>query len=140
MGTAQTLADEHAGLPEIGAKSCATGHFVLAIRPDGTLADPLVVRADRMQELCVADGVQVGIQGDARNTSHWRRRGEDVNAGSEVLPAGRCLRTQDVALAGALGCKELAVFKRLRVGLFATGDDLCEPVEALGSGQIWNAN
>jgi hypothetical protein len=71
MGTAQTLADEDAGLPEIGAKSCAIGHLVLAIRPDGTLADALVVRADRivMQELCVADGVQVGIQGDVRNTS-----------------------------------------------------------------------
>jgi molybdopterin molybdotransferase len=57
-----------------------------------------------------------------------------------VPPARRCLRTLDVAPAGALGCEELAVFKRLRVGLFSTGDDLCEPAEALGSGQIWNAN
>ena len=101
--------------------------------PDG--ADTIV-----MQEFCFADGDLIGVRGDVKGKRHWRQRGEDVSTGSEVLPAGRRLRTQDIALAGALGCRKLSVFKRLRVGLFSTGDELREPGEALGSGQIWDAN
>jgi molybdopterin molybdotransferase len=67
-------------------------------------------------------------------------RGEDIAVGSLALPAGRRLRAQDVALAGALGCSDLKVRKRLRVGLFSTGDELREPGSALEKGQIWDAN
>jgi molybdopterin molybdotransferase len=45
-----------------------------------------------------------------------------------------------VALAGALGLRQLTVFRQLRVGLFSTGDELCEPGDIRRSGQIWDAN
>jgi molybdopterin molybdotransferase len=63
-----------------------------------------------------------------------------VCIGSVVLPAGRRLRAQDVALAGAAGCREVPVRKKLRVGVFSTGDELCEPGADRGNGQIWDAN
>src|SRR5262249_36159650 len=63
-----------------------------------------------------------------------------VHAGGLAIAAGTRLRAQDVALAGALGCKKLEVLRRPRVGLFSTGDELCEPGNVLANGQIWDAN
>lgn len=79
-------------------------------------------------------------RGDALGKDNWRWRGEDVRAGTVLFLAGHRLRAQDVALAGALGLCQLTVFRRLRVGLFSTGDELCEPGHIRQSGQIWNAN
>src|SRR5262249_52514594 len=72
-----------------------------------------------------------------RPGANYRRRGEDVHAGSVVLAAGRRLRPQDIALAAALGMRELAVFDSLRVALFSTGEEVREPGMPLGPGGIW---
>jgi hypothetical protein len=44
-----------------------------------------------------------------------------------VLPAGRRLAVQHVALAAALGLTGLVVRRRVRVALFSTGDEIVEP-------------
>lgn len=93
-----------------------------------------------MQEYCAVEDDEVSLPSPVRGKKNWRARGEDVARGARALPAGRRLRIDDIALAGALGCKELTVFKRLQVGLFSTGDELCEPGWPLQSGQIWDAN
>ena len=98
--------------------------------------------ADRVveQELCVSESSTVRLRGDVHGKDNWRRRGEDVRAGTVLFPAGHRLRAQDVALAGALGLSELTVRRRLRVGLFSTGDELCDPGQIRRHGQIWDAN
>jgi molybdopterin molybdotransferase len=101
--------------------------------PDG--ADVIV-----MQERCNANGSTVEILSYVTGKTNWRPRGEDIGLNARALIAGRRLRPADVALAAALGCKELHVFRRLSVGLFSTGDELREPGETLRSGQIWDAN
>ena len=103
---------------------------------------PLPEGADRVveQELCVREGNVVRLRGDGHDKDNWRRRGEDVRAGTVLFPACHRLRAQDVALSAALGLRELTVFRRLRVGLFSTGDELCEPGHIRQSGQIWDAN
>jgi molybdopterin molybdotransferase len=93
-----------------------------------------------MQEVCRVDGTCVLVQGGTAGKTHRRVRGEDVGRSSRAIAGGRRLREQDVAIAGALACKQLSVRRRARVGLFSTGDELCEPAEALGNGQIWDAN
>jgi molybdopterin molybdotransferase len=93
-----------------------------------------------MQEWRATDGKTVEILNHVRGKTNWRRRGEDVKMNALTLPAGRRLRAKDAALAGALGHKELTVFKRLQVGLFSTGNELCEPGEPLKRGQIWDVN
>ena len=93
-----------------------------------------------MQEVCRTDGSRVVIQEGTLGKMHRRVRGEDVGLGSGVIVAGRRLRPQDVALAGALGYRQLKVRRRASVGLFSTGDELCEPGVALANGQIWDAN
>ncbi|MDY3553061.1 molybdopterin molybdotransferase MoeA [Gemmata sp. JC717] len=53
--------------------------------------------------------------------------GEDVARGREVLPTGRVLRPQDVALAAALGVNVLPVRLRPRVAVLVTGNELLPP-------------
>jgi molybdopterin molybdotransferase len=69
-----------------------------------------------------------------------RRRGEDVRAGSVLLPAGSRLRPQEVALAAGQGITSLAVARRLRVAVASTGDELHEPGAELSPGGIFESN
>ncbi|MBV8525156.1 MAG: molybdopterin molybdotransferase MoeA, partial [Acetobacteraceae bacterium] len=65
---------------------------------------------------------------------------EDIAAGTLALPSGRRLRPQDLALAAALGRRELSVRKRIRVALFSTGNEVTEPGEWLGPGKLYDSN
>ncbi|MBV8890198.1 MAG: molybdopterin molybdotransferase MoeA [Alphaproteobacteria bacterium] len=107
--------------------------FTGAPMPDG--ADTVM-----MQEDCVlADGM-VRLHPGIRRGANRRRAGEDVERGAVALPAGRRLRPPDLGLAAALGCRELPVFRRLRVALLSTGDEVREPGDALPPGMIYDAN
>ena len=63
--------------------------------------------------------------------------GEDISAGSVVLPRGRRLRPQDVAVCAALGLTELQVRRSVRVAVFSTGDEIVSPGSARGPSQLF---
>jgi molybdopterin molybdotransferase len=66
--------------------------------------------------------------------------GEDFAAGDAVLPAGRRLRPQDVAALATFGVAEVNVFRRPRVAVLSTGNELCAPTETPRPGQVRDAN
>ena len=69
-----------------------------------------------------------------------RLAGEDVKKGSVVLPAGRRLAAQDVALAAAIGLTRLKVRRRVRVALFSTGDEIVQPGRPRPAAALYDAN
>ena len=93
-----------------------------------------------MQELCEHGDGGVVINHVPRAGENIRRAGEDIAAGAEILRPGIRLRPQDIALAASAGLPGLPVYRRVRVGVFFTGDELVQPGEPLPPGAIYNSN
>ena len=111
--------------------------FTGALIPEG--ADAVV-----MQEQCEVAGDSVTVAHTPRPGEWIRRTGEDIMAGSVILPAGTRLRSQELGLAASVGLAQLPVRRRVRVAVFFTGDELTMPGEAPGGklapGAIYNSN
>jgi len=69
-----------------------------------------------------------------------RRRGDDVAAGDELLPAGTRLGPAQIALLAASGHGSALVRTAPRVAVIGTGNELSEPGSPLSPGQIWDSN
>ena len=93
-----------------------------------------------MQEHCTAEGNDVVFNRAAKPGDWMRYVGSDVRKGGEILPAGKRLLPQDTGLAASVGIKALPVFRKARLGLFFTGDELVMPGEPLPPGRIYNSN
>jgi molybdopterin molybdotransferase len=93
-----------------------------------------------MQEHTTIEGDWVVLKKKPKPGEWIRRTGGDVKKGGEILPAGKRLLPQDTGLAASVGIKSLPVFRRIRLGLFFTGDELVMPGEPLAPGRIYNSN
>lgn len=69
-----------------------------------------------------------------------RPAGQDAPAGAELLPSGRRLRPQDVALLAMAGVAEVVVYRRPRVAVLSSGDELLAVGQPLTPGKIYDAN
>jgi molybdopterin molybdotransferase len=66
--------------------------------------------------------------------------GEDISETAEILPPGHLLRPQDLGGLLALGITHVAVSRRPRVAILATGDEVIPPEEMTRPGQIRDIN
>jgi molybdopterin molybdotransferase len=104
-----------------------------AMMPEG--ADTVV-----MQEQVERDGDRVRIGTGHHRGQNVRAAGEDVAAGQPVFAAGKRLSAADIGVLASLGLAEVAVFGKLKVAFFSSGDELRSVGEVLGPGEIYDSN
>jgi molybdopterin molybdotransferase len=98
-----------------------------------------VVPQERCRVLAEGRAIEVDA-GVVAHGDHRRLRGEDLSLGQPALRAGRVLRPADLGLVASLGLANLPVRRRLRVAVFSTGNELCEPGQPLEPGCIYDSN
>jgi len=85
-------------------------------------------------------GGTVAIKRVAHAGDNIRLRGEDVRVGDVVLTAGEVVNAASVGLMAALGVAAVAAYRRPRVAIVSTGDELVGIAEVPGPGKIRNSN
>lgn len=75
-----------------------------------------------------------------KSGANIRRRGSDVRSGERVLDIGTRIRAAQWAMLASLGCAQVEVFRRPRVGILITGSELKRVDESLQNGEIRDSN
>jgi molybdopterin molybdotransferase len=131
-GTAIRIATG-APLPD-GADAVVAVEQTTPLGPDGTPSGPR--GGDATGPLPAACAVHASVAtGEA-----IRRRGEDLRMGSAILDAGSPMTPAAVAIAAGSGVDAVAVHRRPRIAVLATGDEVRAPGEPLGPAGIPDAN
>ncbi len=109
--------------------------FTGGVIPRG--ADTVVMQeraSQTAQGACIAAG---GAQTKGQNV---RLAGEDLARGATVFQRGQLVRPAEVGMLASIGIGEVAVFRRLRVAFFSTGDELVSIGIPLAEGQLYDSN
>ena len=105
--------------------------------PDG--ADAIVLQED-VTASAEQDGASITLTEAPIPGRFIRPAGLDVHAGTQILAAGTPLSARALALALSTGHAEAALYARPRIGILSTGDELINPGETPGPGQVISSN
>jgi molybdopterin molybdotransferase len=131
----EIVGESRAGAPAAIAVTTATAIRISTGAPLPAGAEA-VVPVEQAREVA---GSMTPLQAVAPG-QNVRRAGEDMRAGDHVLPAGTSIAAAGLAAAAAAGSAELSCTRRPRLALVATGDELVDPGQPLGPGQIHDSN
>lgn len=129
------VGESAAGRPLSSSVDPGTAARILTggVLPDG--ADTVV-----MVEDVQLDGETVTIPNRLNPGTNFHAVGADLRAGDMVVKAGTQLGAAEIGLSAALGVARLPVYRRPRVALVSTGDELVEVGTPPGVGQIPDSN
>jgi len=97
-----------------------------------------------MQEDCETheqDGQSfVIVPAGLKKGANRRRAGEDLPRGTVLLSPGQRLRPQDLAAIASTGRGSIRVYRKVRVALMSTGDEIRRPGTELRPGEVYDSN
>lgn len=93
-----------------------------------------------MQEHVEVEGDTIIVGTGHRLGQNVRRAGEDIRHGETILEPGRVIRPAEMGLLASLGFTAIPAYRKLRVAVFSTGDELQQPGTPLAAGQIYDSN
>ena len=133
--TLNVIGESAAGHPFAGrvGPGQAVRIFTGAPVPEGAGAIVIQENTERL-------GDRVVVRPGTVDVGHIRRRGFDFSAGTTLLDAGRKLGPRELSLAAAMGHGSVSVYRKPRVAVLSTGDELVMPGDTLGPGQIVSSN
>lgn len=91
-------------------------------------------------EEVVVNGDQITFPSTINPSQHIRLKGEDIQAGIELLSEGTMLYAHHISLLASQGITHIRVYRRPRVALFSSGNELKMHYEALEANQLYNTN
>jgi len=109
--------------------------FTGAVMPEGS---DTVVMQERAEER--AGSVVVAPGAVTQAGQNRRFAGEDLKAGGVVFRRGQSMKPAEIGMLASLGVNEVAVYRRLVVAFFSTGDELVSIGTPLATGQIYDSN
>jgi molybdopterin molybdotransferase len=112
--------------------------FTGGVVPPG--ADTIVIQENTTRENTKRDGDVVLINQTSGAGRHIRRAGLDFASGAVLLAKGRRLNDRDLALAAAMNHASLTVYRKPKLAVLATGDELVLPGAQPGIGEIVYSN
>ena len=83
---------------------------------------------------------RVTFPSSIRPGQHIRLKGEDIQAGMALIEAGTLLHAHHISLLASQGITHVRVFRRPRIALFSSGNELKMHYETLGANQLYNTN
>jgi len=66
--------------------------------------------------------------------------GDDVRIGKEIIEENQIIRSKDIGVLAAIGVKEIEVYKKPKVVLISTGDEIVDDIDDLKIGKILDVN
>ncbi|MCO4797871.1 MAG: molybdopterin molybdotransferase MoeA [Colwelliaceae bacterium] len=93
-----------------------------------------------MQENCQATGEKITFLSTRSLADNVRSKGEDIAVEQTVFFSGRELTTVDIGVLASLGIQKVCVYRKLKVALISTGDELKKPGQLLNVGDIYESN
>lgn len=101
---------------------------------------PESVTSVEMQENVQVNGDDIILKQPLKQGSHIRQAGEDIEEHERVFEKGHLLNAVDIGLLASLGVAEVTVYRKVKVAVFSTGDELKAPGQTLSHGEIYESN
>jgi len=133
--TLKMIGKSFAGVPYTGdlPSGCCIRIMTGAVMP--SCADSVV-----MQERTNANGEAISFTQAPKFNANVRKLGEDIQQGQVVLNAGHKLTPRDIPLIASLGLSEISVYRKLKVAVISSGDELKNLGQTLCEGDIYDSN